>query len=51
MAVRRESDTALGDSCSVGRVQRGIGPDARMFVKGMTMSGVKQEDVPVELNI
>jgi len=30
---------------------RGIGQMREWFVKGMTMSGVKQEDVPVELNI
>jgi polar amino acid transport system substrate-binding protein len=30
---------------------RGIGPMREWFVKGLALSNVKPEDVPVELNI
>ena len=52
MAVRRESDKRWRDFLAVWvEYNRGIGQMREWFVKGMTMSGVKQEDVPVELNI
>src|SRR5215469_11087293 len=52
MAVRRESDKRWRDFLSVGvDYNRGIGQMREWFVKGMSQSGVKPEDVPVELNI
>ena len=35
----------------VGHYNRGIGQMREWFVKGLALSGVKREDVPVELNI
>src|SRR6195952_3206646 len=52
MAVRRESDKRWRDFLAVWvEYNRGIGQMREWFTKGLTMSGVKQEDVPVELNI
>jgi polar amino acid transport system substrate-binding protein len=52
MAVRREPDKRWRDFLAAWvEYNRGIGQMREWFVKGMTMSGVKQEDVPVELNI
>jgi len=52
MAVRRESDKRWRDFLSVWvDYTRGIGQMREWFVKGMSQSGVKPEDVPVELNI
>jgi polar amino acid transport system substrate-binding protein len=52
MAVRRESDKRWRDFLSVWvDYNRGIGQMREWFVKGLAMSGVKPEDVPVELNI
>jgi polar amino acid transport system substrate-binding protein len=52
MAVRRESDKRWRDFLSVWvDYNRGIGQMREWFVKGLGMSGVKPEDVPVELNI
>ena len=52
MAVRRESDKRWRDFLSVGvDYNRGIGQMREWFVKGLALSGVKPEDVPVELNI
>ena len=52
MAVRRESDKRWRDFLSVWvDYNRGIGQMREWFVKGMSQSGVKPEDVPVELNI
>jgi polar amino acid transport system substrate-binding protein len=52
MAIRRESDKRWRDFLSVWvDYNRGIGQMREWFVKGMSQSGVKPEDVPVELNI
>ncbi|MBV9566219.1 MAG: transporter substrate-binding domain-containing protein [Bradyrhizobium sp.] len=52
MAVRRESDKRWRDFLSVWvDYNRGIGQMREWFVRGLTLSGVKPEDVPVELNI
>jgi polar amino acid transport system substrate-binding protein len=52
MAVRRESDKRWRDFLSVWvDYNRGIGQMREWFVKGIAMSGVKAEDIPVELNI
>jgi polar amino acid transport system substrate-binding protein len=52
MAVRRESDKRWRDFLSVWvDYNRGIGQMREWFVKGLALSGVKPEDVPVELNI
>jgi polar amino acid transport system substrate-binding protein len=52
MAVRRESDKRWRDFLSVWvDYNRGIGQMREWFVKGLSLSGVKPEDVPVELNI
>jgi polar amino acid transport system substrate-binding protein len=52
MAVRRESDKHWRDFLSVWvDYNRGIGRMREWFVKGLALSGVKPEDVPVELNI
>jgi polar amino acid transport system substrate-binding protein len=52
MAVRRESDKRWRDFLSVWvDYNRGTGQMREWFVKGLSLSGVKPEDVPVELNI
>lgn len=52
MAVRREPDKAWRDFLSIWvDYNRGIGQMREWFVKGLALSGVKPEDVPVELNI
>jgi polar amino acid transport system substrate-binding protein len=52
MAVRRESDKRWRDFLSVWvDYNRGIGQMREWFVKGLALSGVKAEDIPVELNI
>jgi len=52
MAVRREPDKRWRDFLSVWvDYNRGIGQMREWFLKGLSMSGVKPEDVPVELNI
>ena len=52
MAVRREQDKRWRDFLSVWvDYNRGIGQMREWFVKGLTLAGVKPEDVPVELNI
>jgi polar amino acid transport system substrate-binding protein len=52
MAVRRESDKRWRDFLSVWvDYNRGIGQMREWFVKGLTLAGVKPEDVPVELNV
>jgi polar amino acid transport system substrate-binding protein len=52
MAVRREGDKRWRDFLSVWvDYNRGIGQMREWFVKGLALSGVKPEDVPVELNI
>jgi polar amino acid transport system substrate-binding protein len=52
MAVRREPDKRWRDFLSVWiDYNRGIGQMREWFLKGLTLSGVKPEDVPVELNI
>src|SRR6478752_1403659 len=52
MAVRREPDKRWRDFLSVWvDYNRGIGQMREWFVKGLSLSGVKAEDVPVELNI
>ena len=52
MAVRRESDKHWRDFLSVWvDYNRGIGQMREWFVKGLALSGVKPEDVPVELSI
>lgn len=52
MAVRRESDKRWRDFLSVWvDYNRGIGQMREWFVKGLALSNVKPEDVPVELNI
>ena len=51
-AVRREADKRWRDFLSVWiDYNRGIGQMREWFVKGLSLSGVKPEDVPVELNI
>jgi polar amino acid transport system substrate-binding protein len=51
-AVRRESDKRWRDFLSVWiDYNRGIGQMREWFVKGLALSGVRPEDVPVELNI
>ncbi len=52
MAVRRESDKRWRDFLAVWvEYNRGIGQMREWFTKGLALSGVKPEDVPVELNI
>ncbi len=52
MAVRREPDKRFRDFLSVWvDYNRGIGQMREWFTKGLALSGVKPEDVPVELNI
>jgi polar amino acid transport system substrate-binding protein len=52
MAVRREPDKRWRDFLSVWvDYNRGIGQMREWFTKGLSLSGVKPEDVPVELNI
>jgi polar amino acid transport system substrate-binding protein len=52
MAVRRESDKHWRDFLSVWvDYNRGIGQMREWFVRGLALSGVKAEDIPVELNI
>ena len=52
MAVRREPDKRWRDFLSVWvDYNRGIGQMREWFVKGLALSGVKPEDVPVELSI
>jgi polar amino acid transport system substrate-binding protein len=52
MAVRREQDKRWRDFLSVWvDYNRGIGQMREWFVHGLTLSGVKPEDVPVELSI
>ena len=52
MAVRRESDKRWRDFLSVWvDYNRGIGQMREWFVRGLALSGVKPEDVPVELNV
>jgi polar amino acid transport system substrate-binding protein len=52
MAVRRESDKRWRDFLSVWvDYNRGIGQMREWFIKGLALSGVKAEDIPVELNI
>jgi len=52
MAVRRESDKRWRDFLSVWvDYNRGIGQMREWFVRGLALSGVKAEDIPVELNI
>jgi polar amino acid transport system substrate-binding protein len=52
MAVRRESDKRWRDFLSVWvDYNRGVGQMREWFVKGLGLSGVKPEDVPVELNV
>src|SRR6478609_3335071 len=51
-AVRREPDKRWRDFLAVWvEYNRGIGQMREWFTKGLTLSGVKPEDVPVELNI
>jgi polar amino acid transport system substrate-binding protein len=52
MAVRRESDKRWRDFLSVWvDYNRGIGQMREWFVKALALSGVRLQDVPVELNI
>jgi len=52
MAVRREQDKRWRDFLSVWvDYNRGIGQMREWFVKGLALSGVKAEDIPVELSI
>jgi polar amino acid transport system substrate-binding protein len=52
MAVRREGDKRWRDFLAVWvDYNRGIGQMREWFVKGLALSNVKPEDVPVELNI
>jgi polar amino acid transport system substrate-binding protein len=52
MAMRREPDKRWRDFLSVWvDYNRGIGQMREWFTKGLSLSGVKPEDVPVELNI
>jgi polar amino acid transport system substrate-binding protein len=51
-AVRREADKRWRDFLSVWiDYNRGIGQMREWFIKGLALSGVKPEDVPVELNV
>ena len=51
-AVRREADKRWRDFLSVWiDYNRGVGQMREWFVKGLALSGVKPEDVPVELSI
>lgn len=52
MAVRREPDKSWRDFLSVWvDYNRGVGQMREWFIKGLALSGVKPEDVPVEVNI
>jgi polar amino acid transport system substrate-binding protein len=52
MGMRRESDKRWRDFLSVWvDYNRGIGQMREWFLKGLALSDVKPEDVPVELNI
>jgi len=52
MGVRREPDKTWRDFLATWiDYNRGIGQMREWFVKGLALSGVKPEDVPVELNI
>jgi polar amino acid transport system substrate-binding protein len=52
MAVRREPDKRWRDFLSVWiDYNRGIGQMREWFTRGLSLSGVKPDDVPVELNI
>jgi polar amino acid transport system substrate-binding protein len=52
MGVRREADKTWRDFLATWiDYNRGIGQMREWFVKGLALSGVKPEDVPVELNI
>jgi len=52
MAVRREGDKHWRDFLSVWvDYNRGIGQMREWFVRGLALSGVKAEDIPVELSI
>jgi len=52
MGVRRETDKTWRDFLATWiDYNRGIGQMREWFVKGLSLSGVKPEDVPVELNI
>ena len=52
MAVRREPDKRWRDFLSVWvDYNRGIGQMREWFVSGLSLSNVKREDIPVELNI
>jgi polar amino acid transport system substrate-binding protein len=51
-AVRREPDKRWRDFLSVWiDYNRGVGQMREWFVKGLALSGVKPEDIPVDLNI
>jgi polar amino acid transport system substrate-binding protein len=51
-AVRREADKRWRDFLSVWiDYNRGIGQMREWFLRGLALSGVKPEDVPVELNV
>jgi polar amino acid transport system substrate-binding protein len=52
MAVRREPDKRWRDFLSAWvEYNRGIGQMREWFLKGLALSNIKAEDVPVELNI
>lgn len=52
MGVRREADKTWRDFLATWiDYNRGIGQMREWFIKGLSLSGVKAEDVPVELNI
>ena len=52
MGVRREADKTWRDFLAIWiDYNRGFGQMREWFVKGLALSGVKPEDVPVELNI
>ena len=52
MGVRREPDKTWRDFLATWiDYNRGIGQMREWFIKGLALSGVKPEDVPVELNI
>jgi polar amino acid transport system substrate-binding protein len=52
MGVRREPDKTWRDFLATWiEYNRGIGQMREWFIKGLSLSGVKAEDVPVELNI
>jgi polar amino acid transport system substrate-binding protein len=52
MGVRREADKTWRDFLATWiDYNRGIGQMREWFIKGLALSGVKAEDVPVELNI